>query len=225
MSLLRVGASLFLFGSCCIAQSLSVGVIGGLRTTDDISGAIMSIESRPYVVGPAIEVGLPLRLAVEFDALYRREGYRTFSLGICSFICEVDRERSNSWEFPLLLKYKLPVKAIGPYLEVGYAHRVMSGFIDASGLMLRNQQDVTSGVIPFQAHSSVNWDSSNGFVAGGGLQFDLGPFHIAPGVRYTKWGNGGPFNDGVSRNEFESNRDQFDVILGLSWTFLHARHK
>jgi hypothetical protein len=224
MSLSKVGASLLLFGSCCIAQSLSIGVKGGLRTTDDVSGpGIMSIESRRYVVGPTFELGLPLRLSVEFDALYRREGYRTFSLGICSFICEVDRERSNSWEFPLLLKYKPPTKRIGPYLEAGYAHRVMSGFIDANGLMLRNQQDITSGVIPFQRHSSVNWDSSNGFVAGGGIQFDSGPFHIAPGVRHTKWGDGGPTNGSPSRGAFESNRDQFDVILGLSWTFLHHK--
>jgi hypothetical protein len=158
--------------------------------------------------------------------LYRREGYRTFSLGLCSFVCEVDRERSNSWEFPLLLKYKLPVKAIRPYLEVGYAHRVISGFIDGSGLMLRNPQDITSGVIPFQRGFATRWDSSNGFVAGAGIQFDSGPFHIAPGVRYTKWGEGGPISSfGRGADLFESNRDQFDVILGLSWTFLHARHK
>jgi hypothetical protein len=129
MSLSKVGALLLLAGCCCIGQSLSIGVKGGLRTTDDISGAgIESSESRRYVVGSALELGLPLGLGVEFDALYRREGYRTFSLGICSFVCEVDRERSNSWEFPLLLKYKLPIKAIRPYLEVGYARRVMSGF-------------------------------------------------------------------------------------------------
>jgi hypothetical protein len=135
MSLSTVGASLLLFGSCCIAQSLSIGVKGGLRTTDDVSGpGILSIESRPYVVGPALELGLPLGFGVEFDALYRREGYRTGNLGICPLACEVDRERSNSWEFPLLLKYQRRVRAIEPYLEVGYAHRVMSGFIDANGL-------------------------------------------------------------------------------------------
>jgi len=223
MSISKASASLLLAGCYCIAQSLSIGVIGGLRTTDDISGpGIESSESRRYVVGPALELGFPLGLGVEFDALYRREGYRTGSLGICPLACAVDRERSNSWEFPLLLKYKLPVKAIRPYLEVGYAHRVMSGFIDANGLFAQN---ITTGVIPFQSHVPTRWDSSNGFVAGAGIQFDSGPFHIAPGVRYTRWGNGGPNLYGRSADMFESNRDQFDVILGLSWTFLHARHK
>ena len=98
----------------------------------------------------------------------------------------------------------------------------MSGFIDANGLMVQN---IATGVIPFQNHFATHWDSSNGFVAGGGIQFDDGPTHIAAGVRYTKWGNGGPICECRSADRFESNRDQFDVILGLSWTFLHARHK
>ncbi|HTD43244.1 MAG TPA: hypothetical protein VK687_03650 [Bryobacteraceae bacterium] len=216
MSLYKISAALLLFGSYSIAQSFSIGVIGGLRTTDDVSGhGIMSIESRPYVVGPAFELGLPLGLGVEFDALYHREGYRTFTLGICPFGCAVDRERSNSWEFPLLLKYKLPVKATKPYLEVGYAHRVMSGFIDLNGLT-----ENTNGVIPFHDHVATHWDSSNGFVAGGGIQFDLGPFHIAPGVRYTKWGDGGPNNvfwswDGHVRIESRSVRCHFGPELDV----------
>src|SRR5712691_8407134 len=127
MSFSKAGAFLLLFCCCCIAQSLSIGVKGGIRTTDDVSGpGILSIEARPYVVGPALELGLPLGLSVEFDALYRREGYRTGSLGICPIGCSVARERSNSWEFPLLLRYNLPVRAIRPYLEAGYAHRAMS---------------------------------------------------------------------------------------------------
>jgi len=223
MSFPRAGALLALAGCYYIGQSLSIGVKGGLRTTDDISGSgIESSESRRYVVGPAFELGLPLGLGVEFDALYRREGYRTRTLGICPLGCGVDRERSNSWEFPLLLKYHHRLRAIKPYLEVGYAHRVMSGFIDVNGLVV---QDSSIGPIPVRDHVATHWDSSNGFVAGGGIQFDLGPFHIAPGVRYTKWGNGGPICECRSADEFESNRDQFDVILGLSWTFLHARHK
>jgi hypothetical protein len=99
----------------------------------------------------------------------------------------------------------------------------MSGFIDANGLMVQN---ITTGVIPFQNHFATHWDSSNGFVAGGGIQWDDGPTHIATGVRYTKWGDGGPNNLGANSGfRFESNRDQIDVILGLSWTVHQAPRK
>src|ERR1700687_3368158 len=96
----------------CFGQSFSVGVKGGIRATDDLSGDATS-ESKRYVVGPAVEIALPLNLGIEFDALYRRGGYRSsFGNFAGSF---TDRERANSWEFPILLKYRVPVPIIQPY--------------------------------------------------------------------------------------------------------------
>jgi len=142
---------LYTAGGCiCLAQSLSVGAIGGIRLTDDIrsgqinastsgqisvAGGTMS-ESRRYVVGPAVEIGLPFRLALEFDALYRREGYRTdLRVSIPPSVnpfgpfggTQFDRARANSWEFPLLLKYKIPLRVIKPYVEVGTPTGLFAG--------------------------------------------------------------------------------------------------
>src|SRR5271170_6359332 len=59
---------------CCFGQGISLGVVGGVRTADDI-GFPATTESKRYVVGPEVEVGLPFGFGVEVDALYRRDGY------------------------------------------------------------------------------------------------------------------------------------------------------
>ena len=68
------------FGQPFIGHYVSLGVAGGVGLTDaftsqtemgvDVVGKIFS-GSKDYIVGPTIEVHLPLRLSVEFDALYR----------------------------------------------------------------------------------------------------------------------------------------------------------
>src|ERR1019366_2736403 len=111
----------------CFGQSLSVGAIGGVRGTDDLTGAGATSVSKRYVVGPALEIGLPLGFGVEVDALYRREGYQT---GWGNFAYSVvSGERANSWEFPMLLKYHLPFPKIKPFLEAGIAPRTIRGTI------------------------------------------------------------------------------------------------
>ena len=68
-------ATIILSASVCLGQPLSIGVTGGGRATDDVIGA--TAESRRYVVGPMVELGLPWSFGVESDALYHRSGYLT----------------------------------------------------------------------------------------------------------------------------------------------------
>jgi hypothetical protein len=64
--------------SClCPGQSFSIGGIGGGTPTDDLTGAGAVSASKRYVIGPALDIGLPLGFGVEADALYRREGYQS----------------------------------------------------------------------------------------------------------------------------------------------------
>jgi hypothetical protein len=51
-------------------------------------------ESKRYVVGAMLTARLPLGLRMEFDALYRRVGFRSL-IGTV-----VEGDRGNSWEFP-----------------------------------------------------------------------------------------------------------------------------
>lgn len=48
------------------AQNVRIGMKGGLRATNDIESRDgKASESRPYALGPMLEVGLPLGLSVE----------------------------------------------------------------------------------------------------------------------------------------------------------------
>ncbi len=200
-----------LTGCVCFGQELSVGVIGGARATVDLTGAGATGASKRYVVGPALCIGLPLRLEVEVDALYRREGYQT-SWSAPFYITFAD-ERANSWEFPMLLKYRFPFPAARPFLEVGYAPRVIHGSISANDA---NLFDVTAP--QYSAYrTSTNWPMSHGIVIGGGVQFAIGRLRLSPEVRYTRWSNSaisGFYADGPS---WQSTQDQVDALLGIAW--------
>lgn len=72
-----------------------------------------------------IDVALPLGFGVEVDALYRHTGFRTGNGGFWGSFQA--RYRANTWEFPMLLKYRLPLPFVKPYAEVGYAPRHIAG--------------------------------------------------------------------------------------------------
>ena len=118
--------------------SLSIGVKGGVPVTH--LTRLPQDESRPYTVGPLIEVGFGKHWAVEFSPLYTREGGGStlFRIGgvlspvpggstppnlsvLPSFITA--RSRANSWEFPILGKYYFPKQDGGwrPFAGTGYS--------------------------------------------------------------------------------------------------------
>ena len=199
--------------TCCVCfgQSLVVGVVGGGRATDDVT-SLATPESRRYIVGPMLEIGLPLGLGVEVDALYHRQGYLIGASNVLSSFTE--SERANSWEFPLLLKYKLPVPKLKPFVEVGIAPRTIVGDISTSGVSMNV---ATGQITPFSTSSGTAWSASFGIVAGGGVQFGLGPLRLAPEVRYTHWTTtpiNVSFGDGPS---FSSTQEQLDVLIGIGF--------
>jgi hypothetical protein len=90
-------------GQNASAQEFAFGIKGGAWTTGDIgnpssfAGGILHLESKRYIIGPMVELRLPLRLSVEFDALYRRLGFTQDIDFCCGF--SVSRERDNSGSF------------------------------------------------------------------------------------------------------------------------------
>ena len=199
-----------LTGYVCLGQTFSVGIIGGARGTDDLNGAGATAASKRYVIGAAVDIGLPLGFGVEADALYRREGYQS-SFGNFAYSVFSD-ERSNSWEFPILLKYRLPFPAVRPFLEAGYAPRVIHGSISSNIVQFFPTR------LPLQhVTGSTDWPVSHGVVIGGGVQFVIGRLHLSPGLRYTYWNNGavsGYYADGPA---WQSTQNQVDILLGIAW--------
>jgi hypothetical protein len=80
---LNILYSIFIFGICLLGgapsgfgQIFSVGVTGGVGLTDGIENQTIDgyhfySYSKDYIVGPMVELNLPLHLSVEADALYR----------------------------------------------------------------------------------------------------------------------------------------------------------
>src|SRR5260370_28677457 len=109
---------------------LSFGVKGGVPLTDALSGSV----SKNYVIGPMVELKLPLGFAVEADALYRPVNLTlNFRVGSSS-------EEVGSAEFPILAKYHfLHTPVVKPYAEAGPIFRHVgseASYLSNSGFAL-----------------------------------------------------------------------------------------
>jgi hypothetical protein len=198
--------------TCCVcaAQSISLGVMGGGRLTADVASPTMS-ESRFYAVGPMIEFGLPAGFGIEFDALYHREGYLCSCGGPGLFYSG----RGNSWEFPLLLRYQLPVSKVRPFVQAGAAVRYVSGTVTDTAYLIQNLYLYT----PYSYSRSGAW-AGGGFVVGGGFRFELGRMRVSPEIRYTHWGSPIVYEPNFypSDNQpLQSSQNQVDLLVDLSW--------
>lgn len=199
-------------GSCC-AQRIGFGIKGGVRATDDIDSYSAESESKRYVIGPMIDVALPLGFGVEVDALYRRTGFRTGNGGFWGSFQA--RYRANTWEFPMLLKYRLPLPFVKPYAEVGYAPRHIAGSYTSVGYSV----DVPTGTRTFYGPSRSDWrpDVSHGLITGAGVEFGGQHLRIAPEFRYTRWNND-PINSyGSQGYRVNAAVNQVDVLIGIIW--------
>lgn len=181
-----------------IGHIVSIGMTGGAGLTDAFSSeTAMGVDtfahafsgSNDYIVGPAIEIHLPLNLSVQFDSLYRPLN-PTITNTIFPNTVFTTSATLNSWEFPLLAKYRLPMHLIKPFLEAGPSFRRVQSFAGDSPHLSRA-----------------------GFTAGGGVEFRLGPIKIAPEIRYTRWGSDSNLSSSAFNPEFNVN--QAEGLVGL----------
>jgi hypothetical protein len=190
----------------CWAQAIAVGAIGGIRATGDTPYVG---ESKRYAVGPAVAVGLPHGFGIEVHAIYRREGYSQYFPVFPIPGYGFEHERSNSWEFPILAKYRLPLHRF--HVEAGYAPRTLHGTLSENTVayVLQGASVQTLTLVPVFNHtaSPIDYPVSHGFVAGGGVHFALGRLSLALVIRYTHWNNAVPLGD--------SPQNQVDVLLGI----------
>ncbi len=169
----RTAWVLWLAASSVFGQSLYVGVRGGLRTTGDFQGDAGS-ESRVYVVGPAVSAALPYGFGLEFDALYRRQGFQSaWSTPVYS---ASTRDRDNVWEFPLLARYRVPLHGVKAYAEIGWAPRIMRGAEQTTGLYLSNIDPTT--YVLYNLRSPTSWPASHGVVAEAGVEIGFGRLRV-----------------------------------------------
>jgi len=166
-------------------RKISVGFIGGIVLTDGLHRSSMpfddivinpstgmltpasgnqtsNISRTSPVLGVTMELALRDRLSFEFNALYRplntQDVTEVTSLG---FTLNHDFT-VLTWEFPILAKYRVPIRKTTTVFEFGPAFRTSGNL---------------NGANP----------SRYGATAGLGLEIHSGRFTITPTLRFTRW--------------------------------------
>ena len=197
-------ACVLLLATAACAQPFSIGVVGGMGLTDAFNDqSFIGLNARShfysqakdYLVGPMAGVNLPFGLGVEFDALYRPV-HLTNAEFITVAPSFTNSGTVNTWEFPLLGKFRLPEHSIQPFVEAGPSFR----------------RAATS----FSLLSNVSLLSNHGFTAGAGLQFHLLKVRFAPQIRYTRWT--ADASPGTFVGQIPSSKlNQAVLLLGISY--------
>jgi len=199
---MRLLLVLVMASSGAFAQ-LSFGVRGGLPFTDFFHavsnpGETFESSSTQFILGPTVEFHLPFGLGLEADALYRHFQYNGSFNQVDVF---VKSKANNAWEFPLLVKYRVPGPFVRPYVDAGVAWDRWSGVKQITNIAGLTNSNV----------SGIN----TGFVVGAGIELHL-PLKIklSPEVRYTRWGAKNITDLGGA---LSSNQNQAEFLLGVTF--------
>ncbi len=194
---------LSLFGVAAVAQPITVGVRGGVPLNDffkSVNNQTLSNTSNRYIVGPTVEIRLPFGFGVEADALYRHVSYGNFTATFPGGSA-TESGSLNSWEFPVLAKYRLPFPVVRPFVDAGIAFNKLTG--------LKNTFLNTTGI----ANAPATSQTGKGFVFGAGVDFHV-KVHIMPEIRYTRWGETRFLN---ALGQVASSQNQAEFLIGLTF--------
>lgn len=172
MYLKQLALSGFLLTSVCSAAGVpgfefAAGVKGGVPLTDPLAdvtslGVHTFSDSKNFIVGPTVELHLPLGFSVEGDGLYRLVNVNTqTSAGFVGSV--VNSGDYGFWEVSVLGKYHLPLPIVKPYISAGPSFRTVS--------------------------SLSPYFSTKGVSAALGVEVKALKIRIAPELRYTRWGS------------------------------------
>ena len=200
-----------------LAQSgpfgISIGIAGGMPISSIVKNStapqsesladfllgFASIEGtytgpREFLVGPTLEVRLPLHLSIEADGLYRPVTVRVaggpfvsaFPNGVA--LIELADKSYDSWEIPIVVKYRFPMRHVQPFIEAGPSLRVLDSPLN-------------------------QWFSNQGVVAGAGVDLRMKRLRTGPEVRVVHWGDDAT----AFRHPYNSIRNQVELLLDLSF--------
>lgn len=194
-------------------QVFSVGVKAGVPATDAFetarTGTISYLSNtKRYTFGPTVEVHLPLGFSVEADALYKRIGYESFTSPVIGNSSH-QATTGNSWEIPVLVKYRFFKGPLRPFVDGGISSRHVDG---TTNIDIFNLPTITH-LKASPSELANSWTA--GVVFGGGLDFGIKRLHITPELRYTRWGTES-FRTAAS-SLLRSNLNQMDFLLGITF--------
>jgi hypothetical protein len=192
-----------IFCGAAAAQPISAGLKAGVPLTDALTaaqqpsvidagtslqqpGSGYSADTHRYVIGPYIDIHLPASFAIEVDALYRSYNF-TLNSPYASATTSV-----SSWDFPVMLKYKMLHGPLRPYIEGG---------------LVFNHLSVSD--VPELIHRSTG-----GVTLGAGLEIHALRLRISPEIRYE-----GFLLHNISSpgDLLQSNRNQVLFMVGIGF--------
>ena len=126
---------LVVFSAAAAAQPVGAGVKLGTTLTDALAivPTFHLSNAHQLVVGPYVEVRLPLGFSVEADALYETSLFSSVYTG------------GSSWQFPVLAKYKFFKGPVKPYVEGGVAFSHISDLAEIPALNHRSNYGIVLG--------------------------------------------------------------------------------
>jgi opacity protein-like surface antigen len=191
------------------AQLFSYGVRAGMPLNSFLDAAksqqfAFNSATNRYIVGPTAELHLPFGLGVEFDILYRRFNYN--GSGSLAGVVTSSSTTSSDWEFPLLAKYRFPMKIVHPYVDAGVSWDKLSGLTQAI-----TKNSITSTT---SNPAELNTTATRGFVMGAGLSVKVLVIHVSPEIRFTRWG-AQHFID--PNGLLHSNANQGEFLVGITF--------
>ena len=211
---MRVLVLLLLGSAPAWPQLFSFGVKGGVPFTDFLNSTtngrtFYDPTTNRYLIGPTAELHLPFGLGIEVDALYRHFDYTGTSTSVDVFTNL--STTANSWEFPILLKYRFPMPLVRPFVDGGLAFNSLTGL----------KQTITTTVIPGRTSTVSNTNPAElqnnntmGVVLGAGVDIHAIFLHVSPEVRYTRWTN----RQFLSANGLlQSNLNQAEFMVGITF--------
>jgi hypothetical protein len=205
---------LFALGAfSAFSQPFTFGVKGGVPMIDFLStrptpATVAISNTNPYIVGPTVELRLPANLAVEFDALFRHFRYQAGQGPLIGGF-QKTVATSNAWEFPLLLKYKLPGKVVRPYIDGGVAWDHLQGISATVTAFPTFGPPITT---PTSNPPELQNKTSTGIVIGGGVEIHALFLRVSPEIRYTRWAS-----QHFAEYILYSNQNQAEFLLGITF--------
>jgi len=196
-----------------LTEYFDTGSSGSLHGSSDYSAA-----TRRYTVGGSIEKRLPAGFGLELDVLFHRMGY----VGVVNYFDSANGNFQNSaidvkgdsWDFPLMLKYRFG-RGIHPYVVGGGVLRYVGPVRGRGTLTAGSLASETSTTTPLDTSdpSDLNKRFYPGLTAGAGIEARAGHLRFLPELRYTRWTANISGPGGLLRFA----PDQVEILLGISF--------
>jgi hypothetical protein len=180
--------------SAAFPQGLSFGLKAGYPFKDVFNNrstpaALITPASGRYTIGPVLELHLPFRTSVEFNALYRAGEFRRQVLGGPT----LPDVTAGEWRFPVLFKYRFSEGLVTPFLGGGVSWQHLTG-------------------VDEPAYAT---NTKTGAVVAAGLEGRFPLIRLTGELRYTRWGAAtlGNVISGLS----QTNLNQVDALVGITF--------